>query len=100
MQFLFLEVLPRIGPGVVVHVHDIFTPVEYPKHWVLDWHRFWNEQYLLQTFLSFNAAFEVLWAGYWMHINHPDLLMKAFHSYKAGVWPVSFWFRRRVVHTC
>ena len=72
VQFLFLEVLPRIRPGVVVHVHDIFMPVEYPKHWVLDWHRFWNEQYLLQTFLSFNAAFEVLWAGQWMHIKYPD----------------------------
>ena len=94
VQFEFLEVLPRIRPGVVVHIHDIFMPVEYPKQWVLDWHRFWNEQYLLQTFLSFNAAFEVLWAGQWMHINHPDLLMKAFPSYRAGVSPGSFWFRR------
>jgi len=80
--------------------HDVFMPVEYPKQWVLDCSRFWNEQYLLQTFLSFNAAFEVLWAGHWMHINHPDLLMKAFPSYRAGVWPGSFWFRRRAVHTC
>ena len=94
VQFLFLEVLPRIRPGVAVHVHDIFIPVEYPKQWVVDWHRFWNEQYLLQTFLSFNTAFEVLWAGQWMHIKHPDLLMKAFPSYKPGVSPASFWFRR------
>jgi len=94
VQFLFLEILPRIWRGVVVHVHDIFTPVECPKHWVLDWHRFWNEQYLLQTFLSFNAAFEVLWAEQWMHLNYPDLLMKAFASYRAGVSPGSFWFRR------
>jgi hypothetical protein len=48
----------------------------------------------LQTFLSFNAAFEVLWAGQWMHIKHPDLLTKAFPSYKAGRSPGSFWFRR------
>ncbi len=94
VQFLFLEVLPRIRPGVVVHIHDIFMPLEYPKQWVLDSRRFWNEQYLLQTFLSFNAAFEVLWAGHWMHTKHPDLLTKAFPSYKAGVWPGSFWFRR------
>jgi predicted O-methyltransferase YrrM len=94
VQFVFLEILPRIRPGVVVHVHDIFMPMEYPKRWVLDQHQFWNEQYLLQTFLSFNAAFEVLWAGQWMHINHPDLLMKAFPSYSAGVLPGSFWFRR------
>jgi predicted O-methyltransferase YrrM len=94
VQFLFLEVLPRIRPGVVVHIHDIFMPVEYPRQWVLDWHRFWNEQYLLQTFLGFNMTFEVLWAGQWMHIKHPDLLAKAFPSYKADVSPASFWFQR------
>jgi predicted O-methyltransferase YrrM len=94
VQFMFLEVLPRIRPGVVVHVHDIFMPVEYPKQWVLDWHRFWNEQYVLQAFLSCNAAFEVLWAGQWMHIKHPELLTKAFPSYQSGVSPASFWFRR------
>jgi len=94
VQFEFLEVLPRIRPGVVVHIHDIFMPVEYPKQWVLDWHRFWNEQYLLQMFLSFNTTFEVLWAGQWMHIKHPDLLVKAFPSYKSGVSPASFWLRR------
>src|SRR5215216_1381214 len=94
VQFLFLEVLPRIRPGVVVHIHDIFMPLEYPRHWVLDWHRFWNEQYLLQTFLTFNSMFEVLWASQWMHIKHPDFLTKAFGSYKPGVSPGSFWFRR------
>jgi len=94
VQFLFLEVLPRLRPGVVVHIHDIFLPLEYPRQWVLDEHRFWNEQYLLQTFLSFNTTFEVLWAGQWMHIKYPELLMKAFPSYKAGVSAGSFWFRR------
>jgi predicted O-methyltransferase YrrM len=97
VQFLFLEVLPHIRPGVVVHLHDIFMPLEYPKQWVLDWHRFWNEQYLLQAFLSFNTTFEVLWAGQWMQMKHPDLLMKAFPSYNAGVSAGSFWFRRRAV---
>lgn len=94
VQFLFLEVLPRLRVGVVVHVHDIFMPGEYPKPWVLGWHRFWNEQYLLQAFLSFNASFDVLWAGQWMHITHPHLLMEAFPSYKTDVSPVSFWLRR------
>lgn len=94
VQYLFLEVLPRLRPGVVVHVHDICMPMEYPKQWVLEWHRFWNEQYVLQAFLSFNSNFEVLWAGHWMHMKHPDLLTEAFPSYKAGKAPGSFWFRR------
>jgi hypothetical protein len=94
VEFLFLEVLPRIRPGVVVHLHDIFMPLEYPKEWVLDLHRFWNEQYLLQAFLTFNTTFEVLWAGQWMQIKYPDLIAKAFPSYKPGVSAGSFWFRR------
>jgi len=94
VQFEFLHVLPRLARGVLVHVHDIFIPREYPKEWVLDRHFFWNEQYLLEAFLCFNTAFEVLWAGQWMHIKHPHLLAKAFTSYRPGVSPASLWMRR------
>ena len=56
VQYLFLEVIPRLAPGVAVHVHDIFLPDEYPQAWVVDEHRFWSEQYLLQAFLAFNDS--------------------------------------------
>src|SRR5688572_32984370 len=59
VQFEFLEIIPRLKPGVLVHVHDVFLPAEYPKRWVVDG-RFWDEQYLLQAFLAFNDSFEVL----------------------------------------
>jgi predicted O-methyltransferase YrrM len=95
VQYLFLEVLPRLRKGVVVHVHDVFFPCEYPKRWVLGFHLFWTEQYLLQSFLSFNRAFEVLWAGHYLHTYHPDALRRAFASYDpATVEPGSFWMRR------
>lgn len=91
----YLEILPQLNKGVIVAFHDIFLPEEYPKHWVLKHHRFWNEQYLLQTFLVFNNAWEVLWAGNWMHINHPQMLSKAFRpSDRNGHKPGSFWIRR------
>ena len=58
-------------------------------------HRFWNEQYLLQAFLAFNRAFEVIWAGSFMHQSHSDTLKKAFSHYDpATVTPGSFWTRR------
>src|SRR5436309_6462906 len=60
VNYLFLEVLPRLKPGVIVHVHDIFLPFDYRRDWVMDEFHFWSEQYLLQAFLSFNAEFEVL----------------------------------------
>jgi hypothetical protein len=95
VQYEFLEILPRLAPGVLIHVHDVFLPYEYPKEWVLEEHRFYTEQYLLQAFLSFNQAFQVLWAGYFMHREHPDELRAAFGSYRTGEpRPGSFWMRR------
>jgi len=95
VQFLFLEVIPRLPPGAIVHVHDIFLPAEYPREWVLEDYYFWNEQYLLQAFLAFNDTFRVLWAGGFMHLRHPDLLSTTFASYRKGVSrPGSFWFQR------
>ncbi len=95
VQFEYLEILPRLKPGVIVHFHDIFLPASYPKAWVHEELRFWNEQYLLQAFLSFNGAFEVLWAGNYMNLRHPDRLQSAFSSYIAGrTVPGSFWVRK------
>jgi hypothetical protein len=94
VQYEFLEILPRLAPGVLVHVHDIFLPVEYPESWLRKDLRFWNEQYLLQAFLCLNDCFEVLWAGHWLHLKHPDRLAKAFRSYGRDALPRSFWIRR------
>jgi Methyltransferase domain len=95
VQFEYLEVLPRLQPGVHVHIHDIFLPAEYPESWVRRKHIFWTEQYLLQAFLCYNRAFEVIWAGSFMHLNHPDELAASFRSYGPGRHPGSFWIRRR-----
>ena len=74
VNYLFLEVLPRLKAGVIVHVHDIFFPFEYRRDWVLEEFRFWTEQYLLQAFLIFNSEFEVLMANsYLNHYHLPDL---------------------------
>lgn len=95
VQYEFLEILPNLNPGVIVHVHDIFLPADYPKTLVMRRRRFFSEQYLLQAFLTFNCKFEVLWAASFMHLNHPDLLEAAFDSYnKDARWPGSFWMRR------
>ncbi len=45
---LFLEVLPNLPPGVLVQVHDIFIPYDYPREWV---ERYYAEQYLLSCYL-------------------------------------------------
>ena len=45
---LFLEVLPNLPPGVLVQIHDIFLPYDYPREWA---ERYYAEQYVLSAFL-------------------------------------------------
>jgi hypothetical protein len=62
LQFLMFDVLPRLRVGVVVHFHDVFDSFEYPRDWLLKgW--YWNEDYVLRAFLSYNTAWEVYLFG-------------------------------------
>jgi predicted O-methyltransferase YrrM len=109
----YLEILPRLQKGVIVHVHDIFLPSDYPRASVMEAFCFWSEQYLLQAFLTFNSSFEVLWASSAMQLFHPDALEESFPKWRDSylrmpeankqfiptldgrrVWPSSFWMRR------
>ena len=96
VNYEILEILPRLKPGVIVHVHDICLPAEYPREDMLGRGLFFTEQYLLQAFLAFNYAFEVIWAGSYMHLNYPEMLGESFPSYReGGWWPASLWIRRK-----
>ena len=94
VNFLFLEVLPRLNPGVVVHLHDIFLPQEFPKRWVLEDHLFYTEQYLLQAFLTYNSEFEILFANNYMGSKHPEEMKLAFPK-SQWIGGGSFWMRRK-----
>ena len=97
VQFLYLEVLPRLREGVVVHAHDIFLPYEYPREWVVQNRVFWNEQYLLQAFLSLNPEYEVLFSNYYMRRTYPEKMRVVFTpppGHRARNLASSFWMRR------
>ena len=96
VNYLFLEVLPRLKPGVIVHVHDIFFPFDYPRDWMVDEFRFWTEQYLLQAFLIFNSEFEVLLSNSYLYHCHLSELKAAFPNLRRLV-SGSFWMQRRPV---
>lgn len=92
VQFEYLEVLPRLAPGVHVHVHDIFLPYEYPEQWVREGRQFWTEQYLLQAYLAFTDTMRVRWSSHLMHRRHADALRAAIPSFRPQVdVPSSFW---------
>jgi predicted O-methyltransferase YrrM len=95
VTWLFHEVLPRLRPGVVVHIHDIFLPHEYPEPWVLEgWG--WNEMYLVRSFLQFNNAFEMIWGTQYMLTYHPVEVVRAFPDYPKcrSLGGASMWIRR------
>jgi hypothetical protein len=72
--FEVLEILPSLNPGVIVHFHDIFSPRDYLKEWVMDEVKFWNEQYLLEAFLTCNRDWKILGALNYLHHNHFEAL--------------------------
>ena len=72
--FEYLEVLPVLKKGVTVHVHDIFSPKDYPGTWIREEHRFWNEQYLLEAFLISNRDWKIVGALNYLHHHHYELL--------------------------
>ena len=98
VNFLILDVLPRLSPGVVVHFHDIGLPDEYPKVYFTnpDFRVFWTEAYLLQAFLAFNQDFEVLLAVSYLMKNHRAEFCVAFPHIDTDEYRISgsFWLRR------
>jgi hypothetical protein len=92
--WIFHEIIPRLAEGVLIHIHDFFVPGEYPEPWVMEgWG--WNESYLVRSFLSFNNAFEVVWAQQYMLYNHLEELRAAFPGLARYVPSgAALWLRR------
>jgi hypothetical protein len=88
--WLLLCVLPRLASGVVVHLHDIFWPFEYPDAWLRE-HRDWTEDYLLNAFLSGNPGWEILWFSSWIWRCHPEVVPGHLRAEDPG----SIWLRKR-----
>ena len=98
VTMLFLDVLPRLRPGVLVQVHDVTLPCDYPPQWS---DRFYSEQYLLAAYLlaggdrleivlpcafasddpELRGVLEPLWSAEW--------------TKDAATWGCSFWFRTK-----
>ena len=71
---LFLRLVPELRSGVVIHVHDIFLPFEYPREWIVEntLNVNWAEQYLVHAMLQGSDQFEVLWPGHFLQRTLPD----------------------------
>lgn len=103
VAFLFLEALPRVKPGVLVHIHDVHFPYNgpYPADtWLFGerWPVYWNEAMVVQTFLAFNSAFEVLLSVPMIRHDDEAALLDRFDGYQPVAKdpnpPSSLWLQR------
>jgi predicted O-methyltransferase YrrM len=93
VNYLFLEIIPSLKSGVIVHIHDIFTPQDYPIEWI--GHYFGNEQYILESFLTFNKEYKIIAAANYLSNKYPEQFASKcpVYSSQRGDVPISLWMR-------
>lgn len=92
--FEYLELLPTLNKGVIVHLHDIFSPRNYPGHWLQNDCRFWNEQYLLEAFLSHNNSWKIIGALNYLRHHEYERLKSVAPFLTPEQYPGSFYIQR------
>lgn len=97
VNYLFETIFPSLQEGVIIHIHDIFYPFEYPQEWI-DMGRYWNEAYILRSFLQFNDTFEIiLWNDYLakFHSQKVTESIPLFMNFIDGTAPrASIWLKK------
>ncbi len=97
VNFLVLEILPRLKPGVIVHIHDIPFPFMTcpPGHPMFEKSLLWNEPALLRAFLAWNDAFEILMCQSYLHLMYPESIKKVVRIYEPKIhFPSSLWLQK------
>jgi predicted O-methyltransferase YrrM len=93
--FEYLELLPTLNKGVIVHIHDIFSPRDYLEDWIIKENRFWNEQYLLEAFLTCNKEWEIIAGVNYLKHNHFNLLKEKLPLLTIDREPGSFYMVKK-----
>jgi len=99
--FEILEILPSLNNGVIVHIHDVFSPRDYLDEWISS-HVLWNEQYLLEAFLTNNVQYKIIGAVNFLKHHYFELLaakcpvLAKEHNSEPG----SFWIQKSNSRLC
>jgi len=90
---IFFLILPALRSGVLIHIHDMFWPFEYPKNMIAEGLN-WNELYIVRSFLQHNDAFEILFFSSYLEIAHKSELDKNLKDYSEHTGN-SLWLRKK-----
>lgn len=92
--FEYTELLPVLKQGVLVHIHDIFTPFDYPENWLNQIIHLWGEQYMLEALLANSKSWEILGPLHWLS-QDSERFKTYCPSFNEGHLPGSFWIQKR-----
>jgi len=92
LSSLLFSILPSLANGVIVHIHDIWYPFEYPETLIKEG-RIWNEVYFVRAFLQYNKAFEILFFSSYVEKKHDAYLREHMPGYPIGSG-ASLWLRK------
>jgi predicted O-methyltransferase YrrM len=95
--YLYLQLLPRLRPGVLIHAHDIFLPFEYPQEFIVGERWGWTEQYLVNGLLINNRNFKILWSSCYMWQTHRGEVRKIIAVERSFPPPSSLWITMKAV---
>jgi hypothetical protein len=96
LPYLFCRVIPSLPAGVLVHVHDIFLPYDYPNLYDAWCH---TEEYLLACMLAHSRRYKVVMATHWLSRTHGPEMEASFGPFAGTAasaphhFGCSFWFR-------
>lgn len=93
VEFEFLRIYPLLRRGVIVHIHDIFFPFDYPYEWNAKEFWFWNEQYFLEAFLQFNDKFKILASLSLVLYRKSEVFSHTINSFCLPAKVGSFWMK-------
>jgi len=93
--FEYLELMPQLKKGVIVHIHDIFSPKDYPEKWLIQEVRFWNEQYLLEAYLTENKDWKIIGAVNFLYHNYSEKLQAKSPFLVKDSEPRSFYIQKK-----
>ena len=96
VNYLYLEILPHLKSGVLVHIDDIHFPhLQSPDWWIFENASFWQEEVLLKALLTHNNQIETIFCSSYLHAREPNRLQQALPLYDpARHEPASIWLRR------
>jgi hypothetical protein len=82
VNYLVLEVIPRLAPGVLIHIHDIFLPYDYsPAELQAVWFH-WSETSLVRALMTDNPRLAIVACLSQLHHERPAILGEIFPDYR------------------